>query len=770
MVSPLVLASNYKMGFTLSGYVKGGVDVYCGGVYLGNANYDKAWVYDFTCVDEADPLTFYSAEPTELIIDSVWLQEITNTQEGIVRLIPFQFSTIQAYELEFGDKYIRFYYKGAGQVIKTADDTDWWVTSHGYVIGNFVWARNGSFTGAYRCKVAHTSGTFATDLAAGKWIQSNIYEIVTPYLEAELRYLKKASEADTMYITCPNRKPMMLTRTRHTAWTLTDYAPNKDPFSPAWVTSHAYVVDDCVKESTSFYICLTAHTSGTFATDLAAGKWAVSLNNYPQGVTIFQGRLWFGGTPAKPQTIFGSVGSSYYDMDKGDGTAEDDAIEYSLGSNDVNIIKWLTSKNILMAGTSGGVFTVFGGGDNPITPTNIKVSYETTFGVADTEPQRIGNYVYYIQDDKYTVREFKYSFTDDNYSAVDMSILAQSLVQAGIKETAFQQSPYGILWSVLEDGTVAALTRQIEHEVAGWWEFITDGDAESVCALASDGGDSEVTFAIKRRINNQDVRYIERLAPFYFDDVEDAINTHSTVSLDNPKTIQLIEEDGDNLIITSTAHGFIATDIVIFNQIEGMTQLNRKKYVITAVTTNTFTIAKAVGITYSEYTEGGLARKCVSSIVDGLDHLEGMEVDIVTDGYVHDRKTVVDGELDLDWNAGLIHIGLPYESYLQTNRIEVSGSGQMTSQGLIKRVISAMTRFYKTGITGIRLGDLEIQDFVSPIPTTQPEGEAVELFTGDQDIQHPGVFEKEGYVVIKQTLPLPAFISCLVRKCEINEG
>ena len=40
-----------------------------------------------------------------------------------------------------------------------------------------------------------------------------------------------------------------------------------------WVTATAYVEDDGVSYNGSSYICLVAHTSGTFATDLAAAKW-----------------------------------------------------------------------------------------------------------------------------------------------------------------------------------------------------------------------------------------------------------------------------------------------------------------------------------------------------------------------------------------------------------------------------------------------------------------------------------------------------------------
>lgn len=47
----------------------------------------------------------------------------------------------------------------------------------------------------------------------------------------------------------------------------------------AWVTSTAYAVRDSVTNGGSFYICAVAHTSGTFATDLAAGKWMLVGNS-----------------------------------------------------------------------------------------------------------------------------------------------------------------------------------------------------------------------------------------------------------------------------------------------------------------------------------------------------------------------------------------------------------------------------------------------------------------------------------------------------------
>lgn len=54
-----------------------------------------------------------------------------------------------------------------------------------------------------------------------------------------------------------------------------------------WVTSTAYVVGDIVEESSIAYICVVAHTSGTFATDLAAVKWmAISSASSAAGISF----------------------------------------------------------------------------------------------------------------------------------------------------------------------------------------------------------------------------------------------------------------------------------------------------------------------------------------------------------------------------------------------------------------------------------------------------------------------------------------------------
>ena len=100
------------------------------------------------------------------------------------RLIPFEFSTIQTYVLEFGNQYMRVY-KDKGQVL---------------------------------------SGGSA-------------FEISTPYLTAELFEIKFAQSADVMYITHPNHAARKLSRTGHTSWTLTEIDFTDGPYLSQNTTS-----------------------------------------------------------------------------------------------------------------------------------------------------------------------------------------------------------------------------------------------------------------------------------------------------------------------------------------------------------------------------------------------------------------------------------------------------------------------------------------------------------------------------------------------------
>jgi len=140
-----------------------------------------------------------------------------------VTTIPFEYSILQNYILEFGDYYVRFYANG-GQVVVSAADA--WATPVVYAVGDYVTET----AVIYYCIVAHTSGVFATDLAAGKWVAQTIYEVPTPYSEAEIAYLNYTQSADVLYLSHPRFQPRTLSRYGATDFRLELYDFTEGPF------------------------------------------------------------------------------------------------------------------------------------------------------------------------------------------------------------------------------------------------------------------------------------------------------------------------------------------------------------------------------------------------------------------------------------------------------------------------------------------------------------------------------------------------------------
>lgn len=64
--------------------------------------------------------------------------------------------------------------------------------------------------------------------------------------------------------------------------TVTDLATVPE-WRSAWVTATSYAKNDLVKTAGNVYICLVAHTSGTFATDLTALKWELMVSKGDSG-------------------------------------------------------------------------------------------------------------------------------------------------------------------------------------------------------------------------------------------------------------------------------------------------------------------------------------------------------------------------------------------------------------------------------------------------------------------------------------------------------
>ena len=370
------------------------------------------------------------------------------------RLIPFEFSTVQAYVLEFGDQYMRVY-KDKGQVL---------------------------------------SGGSA-------------FEISTPYLEAELFDLKFAQSADVLYIVHPNRGARKLSRTGHTSWTLTEIEFTDGPYliandtattlTPSGTTGNITItasastfastdVNRLVRFSNG-YAKITGFTSATVVnatvrddfdntssvTDWKLGAFS-DTTGHPSTVSFFEQRLVFAGTDTEPQTLFFSKSGDYENMTTG--TNADDAMVYTIASNQVNRIRYLKSVRTLIVGTTGGEFTVSADGTNAaVTPTNVTIKKQSSYGTANVDAITAGNATLFLQKAKRKIRELQYNFDSDGYIAPDLTILNDIVTKSGVNEMAYQQEPDSILWCVRDDGIFAGLTYQRSENVVAWHQHKLGG-------------------------------------------------------------------------------------------------------------------------------------------------------------------------------------------------------------------------------------------------------------------------------------------------------
>ena len=428
-----------------------------------------------------------------------------------VRLVPFEFSTVQAYVLEFGDGYIRFF-RDEGQI----------------------------------------------ESAPGV-----AYEIASPYGAAELFELAFAQSADVMYLVHPAHAPRKLSRTDHTDWTLEAVEFRDGPYgevntgevtlAPSAATGAGITITASAALFSSEdvgrlvriangspkvwgHAVVTAFVSGTevtadvrsdFGATAASAEWRLGAwyrpGTYPGAVAFYEERLVFAGSTEKPQTVWGSVSGDFehFAPTEPDGTlADDSAIAFTIATDQVNAIRWLSPGQVLAIGTTGGEFTLRASArDEPVTPTNVQVKRQTTRGCAYLSPIRHDSVVLFLQRARRKIHEFVFAFETDSYQAPDLTLLAEHVTRGGLVQLAYAREPDSTVWAVRADGELLGLTYQRTQDVVGWHRHILGGSfqggpaqAESVATIPSPAGDhDQLWLAVARTIDGQTRRYVEFL-------------------------------------------------------------------------------------------------------------------------------------------------------------------------------------------------------------------------------------------------------------------
>ena len=427
-----------------------------------------------------------------------------NPQDGC-RLVPFEFSTTQSYMLLF-------------------------VHNRMYI---------------YKDKVLQTNINSS----------GNDY-LVTTITSTMIKTIDFAQSADTLIVVQEDMAPKQITRGgSHTSWTIADisfeFIP-KYPFSLSTSNPSATLTPSAVDGN----ITLTA-SSGVFASGnvhdyveaadgigraritrfesstvveaiveipffntaaIASGSWLLETDyvdvwsatyGYPRTVTFHEGRLYFGGSKSLPNTVFASRVARFFDFNPGE-SLDDDAIEVTLNTGQVNAITGMFSGRDLQLFTKGGEFFLPQTSLDPITPNNVVIQGATKRGSKEgIKPVGAESGTMFIQRSGKSLREFLFSDVELSYISNNISLLSSHLLVDPVdmalrKATSTDDGDLLLLCNT--DGTLATYSILRGQNVIAPSLSTTDGEFINV------GVDVDTIYTVvKRTVNSATKYYVEAL-------------------------------------------------------------------------------------------------------------------------------------------------------------------------------------------------------------------------------------------------------------------
>ena len=702
------------------------------------------------------------------------------------RLIPFVFSKTQAYILEFGHNYIRFF-KDEGIIV--------------------------------------SGGTTP-------------YEISTTYTAAQVNGIEYVQSADVLYLVHEAHPPRKLTRTGHTSWTITDVDFFDGPYDPTntsattmqpsgttgsvtvTASTNVFTSDDVgrsirIKNGTDWgFGKITAYSSATsvtvavnadmpFAATSANVDWRLGsfyTGNYPTKATFFEERLFYAGTSEQPSTVFSSMSADFDKFsptEKNGDVADDNALQFTLVSDQVNQITGLYGGRFLHVFTKNGAFNMSSGSATQgLSPTTVQVINETNDGAADNRVSPASKSVLFIGKNKKRLREFAYNIDYDSFTTPDMTVLSEHLGYGLFEECSFANYPNNVLWVRRNDGVLLGFTYYRDQDVTAWHRHtiagtssgctITVTDYANIAAgktlkfTKSDG--TTVTFTATTGTPGSNEFRVQTNNDTTADNIYTTINGHADFVVANPAsnvvTVKETNPKGPMLKVVSTDTTRLATTDAAISKVKsiavipGVDDAFDTLYMIVERTINGAVkqyvefleddYREADGHTESDqfYVDSGLTYSGGStSTLSGLDHLEGEIVAVLNNGAVETRKTVSSGAITLTNPTTKCHVGLPFTAELESVNVEPK-SQYGTTQGKRGRIDKAIFRLFET--PAIKAGPASSSVEVVPFRTTTSTMSATAPTTGDYTFNMPSGYDTENKIYVKSDTVQACTISAIM--------
>jgi len=520
------------------------------------------------------------------------------------------------------------------------------------------------------------------------------------------------------------------------------------------------------------------------ATELWSEGAFSNVQGWPAAVCFYQGRIWFGGTDNRKQTIWGSGIDDF----KNFGTSvpnvlASDGVSYTLSSVEQNKIRWFAGEDALLIGTSGEEYSLRGADNNAISATSAPlIQVQSSIGSAYIQPRQVGGSVVFVSPERQRVYELSYDWRARGYAAEDLTRLnAKNTGATGRAYTqiAYSQDPYRILW-LPNNGQIDCLIWEKQEEIQAWSERKPNenGLDQFLSAASVYGSDEDDVWVIYRnyitgvlggKIQIMRLRSSENTRNYqWFLDAGKVVTgaaidtTYPDPNLGSDYTLVTgaghlgsystlsgtISSTGTTVNGTATA---FTSELSVGDYIKSGGQTQRVASIaddVTLTTTNAFILALS-----SETLQLAQGRNDVYALGNGL---------VLGPYQVHGDRFSIDGEFS--GVSDEIIYGVAYPSEIETMKLQAP-AGDGMSRNKNKRAVNVGLGMFRTlgGEIGIRYefpdGQTGEDSYEIQFRTPQDSMDtALPLFTGEKILPLPHGNFRYFSLFYKQTKPLPATI------------
>jgi len=501
-----------------------------------------------------------------------------------------------------------------------------------------------------------------------------------------------------------------------------------------------------------------------------------SSNNFPGAVSYFEQRRVFAGTNNDPQTIYMTKSGTESNMSFGIPIRDDDRIKFRVAAREANTIRHIVPLTQLLLLTGSAEWRIASVNSDAITPSSISVKPQSYVGANNAQPVIVNNSMVYAAARGGHVRELGYNWQANGFITGDLSLRASHLFDNfTIIDMALAKAPLPIVWMTSSSGKLIGFTYVPEQQVGAWHQHDTDGTFESV-ATVSEGNDDVVYCVIKRTINGATKKYIERMGTRLYATQRDSFFVDAGATYNGTNT-----NTGLNVTIsggTNYTKGESVTITANYNLFNAPPNIDDKGDAIVLVDGTDFYRCNIVSTTSQTVATAKLDKDLPASlrntpittyevarnVISGITWLEGKTVSILADGAVHPQKVVSSGSITLDRAASVVHVGLPYESDLQS--LPLALQAEAFGQGRVKNLNHVWVRVLES--SGIFAGPSADKLVEAKQRTTEPYGSPPNLKTEDIKIMLTPTWQDNGQLFVRQSDPLPLTIVGLTLEVAIG--